>query len=75
MQQVWIMTKNLKQIKNLSHILMGIGFTLYFSGAAAAWLFSLKLYWVTIDGWIIAVVGIATYAITFFLTLKDRNRT
>lgn len=73
MQQVWIMTKNLTQIKNLSYILIGIGFALYFSGVAAMWLFSLKLYWVTIGGWIIGAVGVVAYVITFFLRLKDRN--
>ena len=35
----------------------------------------LDLHWVIIGGWIIAVVGIVIYAIMFFLTFKDRNRT
>jgi len=69
------MTKKLKQVKNFSHILIAIGFAVYFSGVAALWLFSLKLYWVTIGGWIIGAVGIAIYVVTFFLALKDRNQT
>jgi hypothetical protein len=60
-------------LRRVSYLLMGTGIALFLIGMGAAFISSLNLYWITVGGWAVGMIGALVYASDVFRMLKRKE--